>query len=94
VGIASGPAFVGNIQSVDRAIWTVIGNTVNLAARLQGLTRELRASIAIDDATFRRTMPTCADFVRHPGLTIRGRSAPETVHALPLLAVSRPAASC
>ena len=43
VGISTGPAFVGNIQSSDRLIWTVIGDTVNRAARLQALTSELDA---------------------------------------------------
>jgi adenylate cyclase len=85
VGIATGPAFVGTIQSADRAIWTVIGNTVNLAARLQSLTRELAAAVAIDDTTFRRAgRGACADFLRHGDLAIRGRTEPETVHALPL----------
>ena len=85
VGIGTGPAFVGNIQSSDRFIWTVIGNTVNLAARLQSMTRELDAAVAIDDTTFRRAgWETCAAFVRHADLPIRGRAQPETVHALPL----------
>jgi adenylate cyclase len=85
VGIATGPAFVGNIQSSDRFIWTVIGNTVNLAARLQSMTRELNAAVAVDDTTFRRAGgETCAAFVRHADLAIRGRAQPETVHALPL----------
>jgi adenylate cyclase len=84
VGIATGPAFVGSIQSSDRYIWTVIGNTVNLAARLQSVTRELDAAVTIDDTTFRRAGRACADFVRHGDLAIRGRSQPETVHALPL----------
>ena len=85
VGIATGPAFVGNIQAADRFIWTVIGNTVNLAARLQSMTRDLDAAVAIDDTTFRRAgRGTCAEFVRHAGLAIRGRAEPETVHALPL----------
>jgi len=48
VGIATGEAFVGNIQAVDRMIWSAIGNTTNLAARLQSLTRELGASVVID----------------------------------------------
>ncbi|MCI0546153.1 MAG: adenylate/guanylate cyclase domain-containing protein, partial [Candidatus Rokubacteria bacterium] len=43
VGVATGSAFVGTIQAVDRLIWTALGNTTNLAARLQGLTRELDA---------------------------------------------------
>jgi class 3 adenylate cyclase len=84
VGIATGPAFVGNIQAADRFIWTVIGNTVNLAARLQSLTRDLDAAVAIDDTTFRRATRACADFVRHSDLAIRGRTQLETVHALPL----------
>jgi len=85
VGIGTGPAFVGNIQSSDRFIWTVIGDTVNLAARLQSMTRELDAAVAIDDTTFRRAGPAaCAQFVRHADLSIRGRAEPETVHALPL----------
>ncbi len=85
VGIGTGPAFVGNIQSSDRIIWTVIGDTVNLAARLQSMTRDLNAAVAIDDTTFRRAgRETCATFVRHADLAIRGRAQPETVHALPL----------
>jgi len=84
VGIATGPAFVGNVRSADRFIWTVIGNTVNLAARLQALTRELDAAVALDDTTFRRARLACADFLRHADLAIRGRAEPETVHALPL----------
>ncbi len=36
VGIATGEAFVGNIRAADRMIWTALGNTTNLAARLQG----------------------------------------------------------
>lgn len=84
VGIATGSGFVGNIQAADRAIWTVIGNTVNLAARLQSLTRELDAAVAIDDATFRRASAYCTDFVHYGDIAIRGRTVTETVHALPL----------
>jgi class 3 adenylate cyclase len=85
VGIGTGPAFVGNIQSSDRFIWTVIGDTVNLAARLQSMTRELNAAVAIDDTTYRRAgRETCAKFVRHADLAIHGRAQVETVHALPL----------
>jgi class 3 adenylate cyclase len=50
VGIATGEAFVGNVRAVDRMIWTAIGNTVNLAARLQSLTRDFDVAVAIDAA--------------------------------------------
>jgi len=51
VGIASGDAFVGNVRSADRLIYTAIGDTANLAARIENLTRRLGAAIAIDGTT-------------------------------------------
>jgi len=82
VGVATGPAFVGNIRAADRMIWSAIGNTTNLAARLEALTRELGAALVIDAATW-RALPEPEGFRRHPALPIRGRREPEDVYALP-----------
>lgn len=82
VGIATGDAFVGNIRAVDRDIWSVIGNTTNLAARLQALTRELDAWIAIDATTHRRAERAAADFELNCDLLIRGLSGTLDVFAL------------
>jgi class 3 adenylate cyclase len=82
VGIATGPAYVGPIRAVDRLIWSAIGNTTNLAARLQALTRELRAAVVIDDETWRRGGHAAAAFVLHPELPIRGLQERRNVHAL------------
>jgi adenylate cyclase len=73
VGIATGPAFVGDIQSVDRRIWAAIGNTTNLAARLEGLTRTLPTSIVIDDLTHQRCAETVADFKPRDDVRLKGR---------------------
>ena len=86
VGIATGKAFVGNIQAVDRLIWSAIGNTTNLAARLQALTRELDAAIVIDSATWRDAGEAGSAFAKHPDTAIRGRALTEDVYALPLTA--------
>src|SRR5262249_41647109 len=51
VGIATGRAVVGNVETKDRLIYTAIGDTVNLASRLQSMTRDLDAAIAIDART-------------------------------------------
>lgn len=88
IGIATGSAFVGTIQSADRLIWTALGNTINLAARLQGLTRDLDAAIVIDLATWRAAGETGADFVRREQVPIRGRQHREDVYVLPLPAES------
>jgi adenylate cyclase len=88
VGVATGPAFVGNLRASDRLIWSAIGSTTNLAARLQNLTRELRASIALDATTHARAGYVCADFVRHEEVAIRGREEREEVFALALRPVA------
>jgi class 3 adenylate cyclase len=93
IGIATGPAFVGNIRSADRMIWTVVGNTTNLAARLQALTRELEVSVLVDAPTFAAAGSACADFEPHPDVRIRGRSERMDLHALrlasPLVAIPK-----
>ncbi|MBW2448743.1 MAG: adenylate/guanylate cyclase domain-containing protein, partial [Deltaproteobacteria bacterium] len=82
VGIATGEAFVGNIQAVDRMIWSAIGNTTNLAARLQSLTRELGASVVIDADTWERAQSAAADFDKRPDVPIRGRRETQDVYVL------------
>jgi adenylate cyclase len=84
VGIATGEAFVGNIQAADRMIWSAIGNTTNLAARLQGLTRDLDTSLVIDRATWERAQPAAADFERRSEVAIRGRRDVQDVYVLPV----------
>ncbi len=83
VGIATGEALVGNIRSVDRLIWSAIGNTTNLAARLQSLSREMDSSIVIDSATQREASDEVKDFEYHAAVRIRGRRETFDVYTLP-----------
>jgi adenylate cyclase len=46
VGVHSGNAVVGNIGSKTRMEYTAIGDTVNVASRLQGKTKDLKCVIA------------------------------------------------
>jgi class 3 adenylate cyclase len=82
VGLATGSAYVGAIRSVDRYIWSAIGNTTNLAARLQTLSRELDVPIVIDDETHRAALAEAGDFERRPGTAIRGLRSPHDVFVL------------
>jgi class 3 adenylate cyclase len=84
VGIATGQAFVGNIQSVDRLIWTALGNTTNLASRLQQLTREVPAAIVIDRRTWELSGEEASSFLPYVGAPIRGRDEREDLFLLPL----------
>jgi class 3 adenylate cyclase len=80
VGIATGEAYVGPLRAVDRAIWVALGNTTNLAARLEGATRTLGVSVVIDAATFAAAGPAAAGFARHPQLAVKGRRERMDVH--------------
>jgi len=51
IGIATGIAVAGKIGTVDQVKVTVFGPVVNLASRLEGMTKILRASILLDETT-------------------------------------------
>ncbi len=53
VGISSGPMNVGNMGSEFRMAYTVLGDTVNLGSRLEGLTKEYGVEIIVSAATAR-----------------------------------------
>ncbi len=55
VGLNSGPAVVGNMGSRTRFDYTMLGDAVNLASRLEGINKQFRTYIMVSAATLERS---------------------------------------
>ena len=74
IGINSGSIFAGNIGAWDRFNYTVHGDAVNLAARLEQLNKQYDSSVLISDHTYK--LLTEAYPIESIGkIDIRGKSA-------------------
>jgi adenylate cyclase len=81
IGINTGEAIVGNIGSHKRMDFTVVGDVVNVASRLQELSKELEADTLVSEATFREVEGQF-NFEAVPPLVLRGRRETTLVYRL------------
>jgi class 3 adenylate cyclase len=79
IGISSGPALVGNLGSDVRMEFTAIGDTVNVASRLEGLARPGQVLATTDVVEATRSQ---FDFVSIGKVPLRGKSEDVEIHAL------------
>ena len=82
VGVHSGDAIVGSMGPPTTPIVSSIGDNVNIAARLESLTKDFECGIVVSAATAETAGVDLSDFPRHDA-ELRGRGETITIFTLP-----------
>ena len=84
IGLNSGPVVVGSVGGGGRLEFAVIGDPVNVAARVEEATRETGDTILVTEAT--RCLLERVDVELEPRgeLALKGKSQPTGIHAVTL----------
>jgi len=79
IGISSGAVRFGRIKARQRLQHTVVGDAVNLASRLQGITKEVHRGIVLSDDSFRKVRDRVT---AEPlgSVTVKGKQEPQIIH--------------
>ena len=78
IGLNTGPCVVGNMGSDFRFNYSVLGDTVNVASRLEARTKDYRIPIVIGEATAQKAKERFAT-MEIDRIQVKGKTQPETV---------------
>jgi len=81
IGIHGGEVIIGDIGYRDHIVFTALGDAVNVAARLQDMTKTLACEAIVSDE-IRRSAGLDDDALPHQEVAIRGRDEPMAVRVV------------
>jgi len=81
VGLNSGPVVAGNVGGAGRLEYSVIGDAVNVAARVEAATRLTGDAVLLSERTLAMlTAPHCR-FAERPAMLLKGKAVPVQLYA-------------
>lgn len=81
IGIHTGPAVVGRMGYAETTYLTAVGDTVHVASRLEGLTKEYHCQLVISEQVAQCAGVDVSAYPRHE-LTVRNRTEPLAIRVI------------
>jgi adenylate cyclase len=81
IGLNSGAVLAGNVGGAGRLEFSVIGDAVNVAARVEAATRQTGDTVLVSDATRRRLREAEIALEERPEIPLKGKRTPVTLFA-------------
>ena len=82
IGLNSGVVVAGNVGAVGRLDYTVIGDAVNIANRVEAATRETGDTVLVTERTKELLTESQSPLVERVGLTLKGKSETVRLYAV------------
>jgi class 3 adenylate cyclase len=90
IGLNSGPVMTGNVGHERRMDYTAVGDVVNTASRIEGMTKGTPYSVLIAESTIETMSARPTDIVYYDELEVRGRIAKLKLWALDIRKADAP----